>query len=186
MAPSRTAPDQPHVVLVGLMGAGKSTIGRALAESLQRPFVDVDTEIEQSTGQTVRQLWITGGEAAFRQLERDTALATLERVVPVVLAAPGGVVLDPTVRDELARPDVVVVWLRGDPVALAERVRPDDHRPLLAERPAEVLAELAKVRVPLYERLADVVVDVIGRDPGAIATEVTEGVEPLGVRARRL
>src|SRR5687767_189382 len=85
-------PEQPPVVLVGLMGAGKSTVGRALAEHLQRPFVDVDHEIEAATGQTVRQLWTSGGEAAFRDLERDTVLATLARTTPVVLAAPGGVV----------------------------------------------------------------------------------------------
>jgi shikimate kinase len=177
--------DQPHLVLVGLMGAGKSTVGRALAERLQRPFIDVDLAIEAATGQTVRQLWSSGGEAAYRDLERDTVLATVARTSPVVLAAPGGVVLEESVRRALEGPDVVIVWLRGDVGTIASRLRRDDHRPLLGDHPAEVLGTLALARVPYYEQLADVVVDIDGLDPNAVTAKAFAGLAPMGVRAPR-
>jgi shikimate kinase len=175
---------QPHVVLVGLMGAGKSTVGRALAAHLQRPFVDVDREIEAATGQTVRQLWSEGGEAAFRNLERDTVLATLARATPLVLAAPGGVVLDESVRAALSTAQVVVVWLRGDVGTIASRVRPDDHRPLLGDQPVDVLTTLAETRVPHYEELAAVVVDIEGRTPDAVTAVALDGLAAHGVSRR--
>ena len=156
-----------QVVLVGLMGSGKSTIGALVAPRLGRVFVDVDVLIERRTGKTVRQLWEEGGEVAYRQLESDAVLWVLADVERAVLAAPGGVVLDPVVRAELA--DCCVVWLRADPSALAARVRPGDHRPLLGDHPAETLAAMAEARADLYRQVATTTVDTDQLTPDAVA-----------------
>jgi shikimate kinase len=145
------------VVLVGLMGAGKSTAGSLVAEATGRPFVDADATIVAQTGQTVRQLWEAGGEAAYRALESQVVLDTLARQPGAVLAAPGGVVLDPAVRARLV--GSFVVWLRGDPATLATRVGRDDHRPLLGDDPREALSRMAQERSALYALVADLVVD---------------------------
>ena len=122
------------VVLVGLMGSGKSTVGALVAQRTGRKFVDVDAVITARMSKTVRELWEEGGEAAYRHLESDVVLEVLRDDTPTVLAAPGGVVLDPVVRAALA--DSLVVWLRTSPSTLAGRVRPGDHRPLLGDQPA--------------------------------------------------
>lgn len=97
------------MVLVGLMGAGKSLVGGLVAEETGWELVDVDVAIAARTGATVREIWQSGGEAAYRQLESEEVLHALQRVSPVVIAAPGGVILDPAVRAELD--DAFVVWL---------------------------------------------------------------------------
>jgi shikimate kinase len=167
-----------QVVLVGLMGSGKSTVGALVAPRLDRVFVDVDVLIARRTGKTVRELWEEGGEAAYRQLESDAVLWVLHDATPAVLAAPGGVVLDPVVRAELAHN--VVVWLRTDPSTLAGRVRPGDHRPLLGDHPAETLAAMADARDGLYREVAGATVDTDDRAPEAIADSVVAAVTAHG------
>lgn len=162
-------PSSVPIVLVGLMGAGKSTVGRLVAEATARTLVDVDVEITERTGRTVRELWEDGGEAAYRELERSTALEALTRP-DVVLAAPGGVVLDAGVRAALE--PARVVWLRADPAVLGARVRAGDHRPLLGADPAADLAALAEARAGLYESVADLVVDSDHGDPSRTSAEV--------------
>ena len=130
-----------------------------------RAFVDVDIVIAQETGKTVRELWEEGGEAAYRQLESDAVLRVLRSPTPSVLAAPGGVILDPAVRTALA--GCFVVWLRADPATLAGRVRPGDHRPLLGDRPAETLAAMAEARSDLYQEAATAVIDTDEMGPHA-------------------
>lgn len=161
-----------QIVLVGLMGAGKSTVGQRLAESLGLEFIDVDDVILARTGRTVRELWQSGGEAAYRDLERGVVLETLGRDEPSVLAAPGGVVMDRDARRALAASDVVVTWLRGSLSTLVARVQPGDHRPLLADKPAEVLAAMASGRRAYFEEIADTIVDVDGLDPDAVTSRV--------------
>jgi shikimate kinase len=158
------------VVLVGLMGSGKSTVGALVAARTGRAFVDVDAVIEHETGKTVRELWEEGGEAAYRSLESDAVLRTLRDDTPSVLAAPGGVVLDPVVRSALA--GRFVVWLRTRPTTLAGRVRPGDHRPLLGDRPAETLGIMAEERGDLYQQVATATVDTDGRTPDDVADVV--------------
>ena len=119
---------------------------------------------------TVRELWEEGGEAAYRHLESDVVLEVLRGATPTVLAAPGGVVLDPVVRAALA--DSFVVWLRTSPSTLAGRVRPGDHRPLLDDRPAESFAAMAQMRSELYRQVASTIIDTDDRAPEAIADEV--------------
>lgn len=156
-----------QLVLVGLMGAGKSAVGSLVAASTGRPFVDVDVVIERRTGKTVRALWEEGGEAAYRHIESQVVLETLAGHKEIVLAAPGGVVLDPAVRGGVA--GAFVVWLRADPATLAARIRGDDRRPLLGEHPREVLAALAEERGALYADVADAVVETDDRDAETVA-----------------
>lgn len=169
-----------HLVLVGLMASGKSSVGRVLSERLGRPLVDTDEVIQDRTGQTVRQLWESGGEAAYRALESEVVLEVLARSTPVVLAAPGGVVLDPSVRTVLVGDTVATVWLRAQVATLVRRVRPDDHRPLLGAHPAEVLAQMAAERSSLLAGVCDVVVDVDHLAPAAVAEAVLASMDPTG------
>ncbi len=159
-----------QVVLVGLMGSGKSTVGALVAPRTGRVFVDVDVAIAAHTGRTVRELWEEGGEVAYRHLESEAVLRVLRDATPAVLAAPGGVVLDPVVRTELA--DSFVVWLRANPSTLAARVRPGDHRPLLGDRPAETFAAMAEARADLYRQVATTTIDTDNLTPEAIADVV--------------
>lgn len=164
-----------QVVLVGAMGSGKSTVGRIVAGRTGRRLVDVDVAITERTGRSVREIWEDGGEAAFRHLESAEVLAALGGDEAVVVAAPGGVVVDPDVQAALRA--ALVVWLRADPATLARRVRPGDHRPLLGTHPGEVLPALARERRALYERLADAVVDVDALTPAAAADAVVHLVQ---------
>jgi shikimate kinase len=148
-----------HVVLVGLMATGKTTIGRELARRLRRPFVDSDEQIEADTGRTVREIWNSDGETAYRRLEADALRTALGSSHPSVVAAAGGVVLDPANRERL-RDAGTVVWLDANPSVLAERAGADDHRPLLDDDPKGALERMARERRNLYEEVADHRVDV--------------------------
>ncbi len=161
-----------HLVLVGMMGAGKSTVGRILSERLGRPLVDTDQRIEASTGKTVRQIFADEGEPAFRALETQVLRESLDQDDPSVIAAAGGVVLDPENRRLLVESEARVVWLRADTALLVERVRNGAHRPLLDEDPATVLQRMAETRGDLYREVADLIVTVDGRP----ANEVAEAV----------
>jgi shikimate kinase len=147
-----------HVALVGLMGVGKTTVGRRLARELEVPFVDSDEAVELHAGTTVKRLFATAGEAGFRALEREVVAGLLARPAPLVLAAGGGAVLDQQTRAELAEL-AFVVWMRATPEFLAARVDPT-YRPLLTEGADDALARLASARAAIYEAVADVVVDV--------------------------
>lgn len=164
-----------RLLLVGMMGAGKTTVGRLVAGRLGWPYVDSDAEVEEATGRTVADLFAEGGEAAFRAAES----AALERALvgegPAVVSVAGGAVLDPANR-ALLRRSGTVVWLRADPSTLAERLRDGAGRPLLRSDPAADLARLDAVRRPLYAEVADAVVDVDGVAPAAVADAVLAAV----------
>jgi shikimate kinase len=151
-----TAVDR-HVVLVGLPGAGKSTVGRRLAKELSRPFADVDEQVELQEGVIVPFLFAERGEAAFRRAETDVLADLVSREAPLVVAAGGGAVTQAANRVLLKR--TCVVWLRASVPFLAARTDPS-YRPLLAGDTAAVLERLDAERSPLYEEVADVVVDV--------------------------
>ena len=147
------------VVLVGLMGSGKSTVGALVAAATGWALIDADVAISSLTGNAVRELWEGGGEG------------------PCVIAAPGGVVLDPAVRAALV--DAFVVWLRTDPATLAGRVRPGDHRPLLSDRPFEVLRSMAVDRSHLYAEVADVTIDTDHVDTQSVAAAILQHLRRL-------
>jgi shikimate kinase len=161
-----------QVCIIGLMGVGKSTVGRIVADRLHRRLVDSDTSIEQGTGHTVRELWESGGEAAYRALESSIVLDALDGDELVVIAAPAGVVLDPAVRAALGAP--FVAWLRADPAVLAGRVRPHDHRPLLGDDPAATLRTMAVERAERYREVADATIDVDALAPSSAADRIVE------------
>lgn len=158
----------PNLVLVGPMGAGKSSIGRRLGARFGLPFIDADREIEAQTGATVATIFACEGEARFRARER-AMLAGLLQGSGAVIATGGGAVLDPGTRTLLAQRGFVV-YLQVDPEQQLQRLARDRSRPLLAgvDR-REVLERLARERAPLYSEVADLVFDT-GSDAPADAT----------------
>lgn len=157
------------------MGAGKSTVGGRVAARLGLPLVDVDHEIRARTGETVEDLWLAGGEAAYRPLERAIVLEALARGRPCVLAVPGGAIDDPAAAAALAQPHVAVVYLRTDPSTLARRVVAQGQaRPLLGADPEAVLTAQARDRDARYAAAADLVVEERGRSPERIAELVLD------------
>lgn len=162
-----------HLVLVGLMGAGKTSVGRRCAARLRRGFVDTDDVVETRTGTTVAELFVTRGEDGFRALERDAVAEVVASPEPRVIACGGGAVLDPENR-RLLRASGTVVWLRAAPATLSGRVgQQPGTRPLLAGgSPAATLEELAVARADAYTDAAHSVVDTDSRDQDEVADEV--------------
>ena len=154
-----------HVLLIGMMGAGKTTIGALVAEKLDRPYIDNDMQVEYLTGKTVAEIWRDGGEPAFRRHESAALRAAIQLPAPSVIAVAGGAVLDPVNRTHIADAGTVV-WLRAKIETLAGHLRSDDddHRPLLGGPIGleSVLERLEAERRPLYTELADEIVDVDG------------------------
>jgi len=147
--PGLPRPDRP-LVLIGLMGAGKSTVGKRLAARLHLPFVDADHEIERAAGLSIAEIFARFGEKEFRDGERRV-IARLIDGRPKVIATGGGAFMQEETR-ELILDRALAIWLDADLDVLAERVgRRDGTRPLLKDRdPREALAELAAVRNPVY------------------------------------
>lgn len=156
-----------------MMGTGKSTVGRILAARLGRRLVDSDEQIERLTGLTVREIFEREGELAFRRFEAEALADALDDPEPAVVAAAGGVVVDPGNRALLAAAGTVV-WLRAKPETLIDRVDSGDHRPLLHDDPLAVLRRLGDERADLYEEIADVVIDVDHVPPETVADRVME------------
>jgi shikimate kinase len=151
---------EPHLVLVGLMATGKTSVGRPLAAELGRELTDSDTWIEARTGHTVRELWEADGESAYRPLELQHLLEAIDATEPLVIAAAAGTILEADVRARLAGPTCFTAWLRADPAWLARKAGDKDHRPLLGDDPAGVLTTMHEERKGHYAAVADVVIDV--------------------------
>ena len=151
-----------HVVLVGLMGSGKTTVGRRLAARLERAFVDADEALEEITDRTVAEVFAEDGERGFRAIEADVLEELLEHHEPTVIASGGGVVLNGESRHRLQQANVTTVWLAASPAFLASRVQAKPHRPLLAgeESPRQLLDRLHRERAALYAEVADIVIEV--------------------------
>lgn len=176
------APLFRHVALVGMMGSGKTTVGTQLAEGLGRRFVDSDAQVEARTGRTVREIFEHDGEQAYRVLEAEALADALDAEEPSVIAAAGGVVLDPENRRRLNQ-GAWVVWLRADPEVLAGRLLPSggerapsdpDHRPLLADDPEGTLRRLTTEREALYAEVADTTVEVTSRSVDEVLLSISE------------
>jgi shikimate kinase len=142
------------------MGSGKTTVGRKVARILGRRFIDADDELEARTGRSVAEWFAQDGEAGFRAAEAELLAAVLAEPEPTVVGAGGGVVVTEANRVRLAQPDVAVVYLHGEPAFLGSRVQAKAHRPLLADDPRTVMAEMHRVRDPWYRQVADAVVEV--------------------------
>jgi shikimate kinase len=161
-----------HLVLVGMMGSGKTTVGRLAAAALRRPFLDSDEMIEAREGRTVRDIWLEQGEPVYRDLETAVLREALASEEPAVVAAAGGVVLREANRRLLESARVCTVRLQADPDVLIERVGRQGHRPLLDDDPLGTLHRLAEEREPLYREVAAATVDVGDRSAEEIAAEV--------------
>ena len=145
------------IALVGLMGAGKSSVGKRLAAQLGLPFCDADEEIEKAAGLSISEIFARYGEAEFRDGERRVIARLLDEP-PHVLATGGGAFMNAETR-ALIKARAISVWLKADVEVLARRVARKDTRPLLAGKdPKAVLTELAAVRYPVYAE-ADITVE---------------------------
>jgi len=145
------------IVLVGLMGAGKTTVGRRLAHRLNLPFLDADAEIEAAAGRTIEQLFADFGEPAFRDGERRV-IARLLSGAPMVLATGGGAYIDPDTR-ALIKQRGLSIWLRAELDVLMRRVGKRSNRPLLKQDdPRAVMTRLMDARYPIYGE-ADLIID---------------------------
>lgn len=169
--------DRP-IVLVGLMGAGKTTVGRRLAALLRLPFIDADEEIERAAGLEVSEIFALHGEEEFRRGERRV-IARLLQGPPHVLATGGGAFVNADTR-ALVRAHATSIWLRADLDVLMRRVEKRDNRPLLKQGdPRAIMERLMAERYPIYGE-ADLVVD---SNNGPHASAVTSVIRALAERA---
>ncbi len=165
------------IVLVGLMGAGKSCIGRLLAQRLGLDFIDADDEIEQAAQCSIDEIFERHGEAAFRDGERRVIARILDGPVHV-LATGGGAIMDKQTRAKI-RERAVTVWLRADLDLLVKRVSRRHNRPLLKNgEPRDILEKLMETRHPIYAK-ADVVVDSDSNPPKAIVDRVIKALKEV-------
>jgi len=160
-----TLPGIDHIVVVGLMGAGKSTIGRGLAARLGWPWLDSDDEIERATGQTVRELRESEGVDAMHAREADQLLAALADPGPLVESAAASIADVDSCLAALRAPGVAVVWLRASAATLASRFDRQAHRPAYGDDPHEFLTEQMATRGPRFASVDPVIVDEDGRMP---------------------
>jgi len=160
MATSPASGSSDHILLVGMMGAGKTSVGKRLADKLGLPFFDVDSWIEDEEGVSISAMFQTRGEAAFRELEAKVLASFLANPNASVLSVGGGAVTESRNRTALNGMQRVV-WLRASDATLASRIGNGSDRPLLAGKDAAAeLARLSKFREPMYTEVADVVIDV--------------------------
>ena len=185
------------IVLIGLMGAGKTALGRRLAARLDLPFVDADSEIEDAAGATISEIFTEHGERYFRQGERKV-IARLLQEAPQVLATGGGAYMDEETRANI-KARGVSVWLKADLRVLMKRVGRRDHRPLLAGvDPGAVMRKLIEARYPVYaeaditvesrdvphELIVDAVIDALGAKLGCKAKPAAQKAAKPGRRKK--
>jgi len=160
----------PNINLVGFMGAGKTTVGKALAERLGYRFVDADEEIEREQGRTISSIFAEDGEPEFRRLESEM-LRKLSGREGLIVSAGGGAVIDPANVENMRRGGPVVC-LTATPEEIYERVRHSTHRPLLdTPDPMSRIVQLLNERAGYYAR-ADVTIDTTGKSVDDVVDEV--------------
>lgn len=152
-----------HIVVTGLMGAGKTSVGRRLATWLGLAWRDSDADIEAETGRTVRELRDSEGVEAMHAREAQELLGSLAGTESTVISAAASVIDDPACRAAMSAPDVLVIWLHARADVLADRFdSSDDHRPAYGESPQAFLAEQAALREPLLGAISAHVIDTDG------------------------
>lgn len=174
--------DGPRVLLIGLMGTGKSTVGRLLAARLSARYLDNDELVLISAGSALEELRRKEGEAGLRAAESKALAAALELTAPAVAGVAAGVVLDPANRDRLAATDATVVWLRARPETLACRVAGGGDRPWLRPDPLATFQRMAQERYATYEALSDLTIDVDDLTPNQIVDLIVDQLPALKKR----
>jgi shikimate kinase len=168
------SPPDRTIVLIGLMGVGKTTVGRRLATLLERPFMDADEEIETAAGRSVSEIFEDFGEAAFREGERKVIARLLDQP-PMVLALGGGAFIDPETRSRI-KDGACSVWLKADIDTLMKRVTRRNTRPLLqTEDPETVMRDLLEKRSAVYAE-ADVHVNAAANSHQATVDAILDGL----------
>jgi len=170
-----------RILLVGMMGAGKTTTGMLVARRLGWGYRDSDADVESKTGLTVPELFARDGEAAFRRAEAEVLAAACAEGAPSVVSVAGGAVLSPDNR-RLIEASGTVVWLRARPETLAARVGDGAGRPLLGDDPVAAMVRLNADRAPFYAEVADLVIDVDDLPAKEVAARILSavGAEPAG------
>ena len=166
-----------HIVLIGMMGVGKSTVGRRLAKKLGYPFLDSDDEVVRRTGRQVTDIFTVDGEEAFRDVEASVMVELLSSHTPSVIAAAGGSVLRSETRDCMKR-SATVIWMRAPVDVLVGRTSRGTHRPALADDPVGTLTKMESDRQSVYREIADVVVDC-NQPIGVVVDLVLAAVEEV-------
>ena len=169
-----------RIVLIGMMGAGKSTVGASLSALTGWPYIDNDQIVEQMVGMPTRDLQQQRGVAAMRAAESAAALQGLAMPTPLIAGAAAGIVLDPVVSAKV-HDGAFVVFLRARIETLAKRVQ-GTYRPWLGDDPEATLRKLYEGREPLYEKLAHLVIDVDDTTPDADARRILEAFRAADVR----
>ena len=164
-----------RVVLIGMMGAGKSTVGASLSRLTGWPYIDNDEVVEQLVGMPTRDLMQKQGVAAMRSAESAAAMEILTRPVPLIAGAAAGIVLDPVVSAQV-HDGAFVVFLRARIETLAKRVE-GTYRPWLGDDPGATLHKLYEGREPLYVKLAHLVLDVDDTTPDADAKRILDVIQ---------
>ena len=172
------------IVLVGLMGAGKTTLGRRIAPELGLPFIDSDSEVEKAAGCTIGEIFKNSGEKIFRDVERRVMLRLLSQS-PAVIGSGGGSFMDVDTRN-LIREKGTSIWLRADLELLYRRARRRTHRPLLNnDDPRKTLMRLMKERYADYQK-ADLIFDVTEEPPDKMAIKLVETLINYGIKNKKV
>jgi len=165
-----------RVVLMGMMGSGKSTIGKLLAEKTGWPYFDNDVLLAMLSGETAKGLLAHDGVSELREGEAAALHEGLRQKPPCIVGAPAGTILDADLRDALKR-ESLVVWLTASPRTLAGRARGAAHRPWLAGDAVAWMTRTLEERAPLYEAVTDLKVSTERRGPDAVAGQIAAWLE---------
>ena len=179
-----------HLYLIGYRGSGKSTVGRLLAQRLNRPLVDTDDLVESQSGMTIKDIFATQGEAWFRDIEAKIVSSVSASEIPAIVSLGGGAVLSESTQKILGSTGTCV-WLSASPEYLFRRIQSDQatqlRRPNLSQSGgfAEVADVLSK-RTPIYESLSDITVAVEGKTPDEICDEIVDCVNSAKAESQRI
>ncbi len=166
---------RPNIVLVGMMGSGKTTVGQLLSKMLNKEFIDIDQFVEKKANKSIQDIFAREGERAFRRLEAQIVVMLADKR-GLVISTGGGVVLD-WENIEILQRDGLIIFLNASPEVIAKRLRDDDTRPLIKANLLKTLKEIFAKRINLYQRAADIVLDVDPLTPEQIAGEIIKLLE---------
>ncbi len=168
-----------NIALIGFMGAGKSSVGRALARKLHKRYVELDTLIEKRSGKSIRDIFASQGEPAFRRLETELT-AEVAKGKNQVIACGGGAILNPQNTDNL-KENSTIVYLESSLEVILQRTAGSQARPLLKNTDREgAVRKLLEMRLPLYQKAADITIDTSDMSIDEAVQRITEELQNAG------